>query len=74
MEEADDRVDGTVVGRGSMDYFAQPPETVESFIPEVCSRGEGRGADATRLTQMVRGTRLCPGASNSSPQVRPLSR
>ena len=29
-----------------MGYVAQPPETVAGFVPEVCLRGEGRGAEA----------------------------
>ena len=32
-----------------MCYFAQPPETVVGFVPEVCPRGEDRGAEALKL-------------------------
>ena len=35
-----------MVGRIAIGYFAQPPETVAGFIPAVCLRGEGRGAEA----------------------------
>ena len=45
IEEADDvGVGGRIVGRGAMGYLAQPPETVASFVPEVCPCGEGSRA------------------------------
>ena len=31
-----------------MGYFAQSPETVAGFAPEVCPRREGRGAEALK--------------------------
>ena len=31
-----------------MGYFAQPPETVAGFVPEVRLRGKGRGAKALK--------------------------
>ena len=31
-----------------MAYFAQPPNNVTSFVPDVCTRGEGRGAEALK--------------------------
>ena len=37
-----------IVGRGAMGYFAQPPETAAGVVPEVCPRGEGRGAEALK--------------------------
>ena len=41
-------VGGIIVGRGAMGYFAQPPKTVAGFVPKVCPRGEGRGAEALK--------------------------
>ena len=31
-----------------MGYYAQLPETVAGFVPEVCPRVEGRGAEALK--------------------------
>ena len=31
-----------------MGYFAQPPEAAAGFVPEVCTRGEGRGTEALK--------------------------
>ena len=32
-----------------MGYFAQLPETVAGFVPEVCPHEKGRGAEALKL-------------------------
>ena len=52
-----------------MGYFAQPPETVAGFVPEVCPRGEGRGAlkperlrERTRRVVEQRGSARCSRA------------
>ena len=41
-------VGGRTVGRGAMGYFAQPPETVGGFVPEVCPCGGGSRAEALK--------------------------